>query len=69
MVLLVAVVTGLCLSSNTWRALFKFVDFLVPTPGLSGLFLLGLLPLGFVFLVLLVEWVWRGYAGESFGRS
>lgn len=57
------------LLGDCWLVLLKVIDFLVPKPGLSGLFLLGLLPFGFVLLSLLIEWVWRGYKGDVTERS
>ena len=39
-----------------FKGLLRWIDFLAPKPGLSGLFLLGLLPFGFVLLCVVVEW-------------
>ena len=43
--------------SELFKSLLKWIDYLAPSPGLSGLLLLGMLPLGFVLLCVLAEWL------------
>ena len=66
---LVASALALIATAGYWtellKALLRWIDFLAPKPGLSGLFLLGLLPFGFVALCVIVEWAMKRSASAA----
>ena len=59
-VLVVLPLLGLLLTSDAAVSLLRAVDFLAPKPGLSGLVLVFLSPIGFIGVVALGAWALRG---------
>ena len=59
-IIVLALATVLFISSGAASEFLRAIDFLAPKPGLSGLFLVFLAPVGFMLVVALGAWLVRG---------